>query len=239
MNTYTEKRLQELREMTTEEAARCKIRSSTPPRVKAVILRAREKMADGNDGGEKPHTSPPKNLKDGDVLLKRSSGSITNKIITGVTRSPYTHAALYADGKVYDTLGKAGRAEREGVKLGGNINTVREFFKREKGLTYDVFRPKDRKAAKEAARNAERATRETKGYSNASLVQAGLRDRFGFGITTNFNKNYRICSELVYDCFNGRIGNDVASSVSPGRLGKNQHLEKVDTLRLSIEELFR
>ena len=134
MNKYQERRLQELREMTTEEAARCKIRSSTPSRVKAVILRARRKMADWNDGEEKLHTSPSKTLKDGDVLLKRSSGSMTNKIITGVTRSPYTHAALCTDGKVYDTLGKAGSAEREVVKLGGNINTVDDFIKREKGF---------------------------------------------------------------------------------------------------------
>ena len=232
MGNYQEQRLQELREMTTEEVAACQIRSRTPPRVKAVILRAREKV-----GGGSGKTNPTV-LKDGDVLLKRSSGSIANRVISGVTGSPYTHAALYAKGKVYDTLGKTGRAEREGVKLGGNINTVNDFIRREKGLTYDVFRPKDHDAANEAARNAERAARETKGYSYASLIQAGLRDRFGFGITTNFDKNFRICSELVYDCFNGRLGNDVSSSVSPGRLAKNQHLEKVDTLRLSIDELF-
>ena len=234
MNNYQEQRLQELRNMTTEEVAACKIRSSTPPRVKAVILHAREKVG----GGKSKHSASPE-LKDGDVLLKRSSGTLFNRVISGFTGSPYTHAALYANGKVYDSLGKAGRAERKGVKLGGNVNTVDDFLNREKGLTYDVFRPKDQDAAEESARNAERTTLNTKGYSHASLVQAGLRDRFGFGFTTNYDKNFKICSELVYDCFNGHIGNDVSSSVTPGRLAKNQHLEKVDTLRLSIEELFR
>ena len=106
-------------------------------------------------------------------------------------------------------------------------------------ITYDVYRPKDKNTAKEAVRNIERTTLNTKGYSTANAVQAGLRDRLGFGITTNYDKNYKICSELVYDCFNGLIGNDAVSSVSPGRLAKNRHLEKVHTLRLSIEELFR
>ena len=234
MSTYQERRLQELRGMTTDEVARCKIRSSTPLRVRAVILQAREKTKSGSG----KHSAQVE-LKDGDVLLKRSSGSLFNRVISGVTKSPYTHAALYADGKVYDSLGKAGRAERKNVALGGNINPLDDFILREKGLTYDVFRPKEQKAAEEAVRNVERQTRNTKGYSYANLVQAGLRDRFGFGITTNYDKNYKICSELVYDCFNGRIGNDAASSITPGRLAKNQHLEKVDTLRLSIEELVR
>jgi uncharacterized protein YycO len=238
MSTYTEKRLQELRNMTTEEVAQRTIRSTTPPRVKAVILRAREKVGTAENNDTKKRLAP-KELKNGDVLLKRNSGTIFNRVITGVTGSPYTHAALYSNGKVYDSLGKVGRGERQGVTVGGNINTTRDFFEREKGLIYDVFRPKDREVAREAARNVERTTRNTRGYSNASLVQAGLRDRFGFGVTTNYNKNYKICSELVYDCFNGKIGNDVSSSVSPGRLAKNQHLEKVHTLRLSIEELFK
>ena len=234
MDNYQERRLQELREMTTEEAARCRIRSSTPPRVKAVILQAREKVNGGSD-----KRSVLKELKDGDVLLKRSSGSLFNRVISGVTSSPYTHAALYSHGKVYDSLGKAGRAERKDVSLGGNINAVDDFMEREKGLIYDVFRPKEKEAAYEASRNVEQATLNTKGYSYANLVQAGLRDRFGFGFTTNYDKNYKICSELVYDCFNGRLGNDASSSVSPGRLARNQHLEKVNTLRLSIEELFK
>ena len=61
MNKYQERRLQELREMTTEEVAGCKIRATTPPRVKAVILRAREKTENGK-GKKKPHSSPPKDL---------------------------------------------------------------------------------------------------------------------------------------------------------------------------------
>jgi len=73
----------------------------------------------------------------------------------------------------------------------------------------------------------------------AKAVQAGLRDRFGFGFTTNHSKNYRICSELVYDAFNGRIGSDVSSSVSPGRLAQNKHLEKTHTLKLSIDAINR
>jgi hypothetical protein len=227
MRNYTQKRLQELRNMTTEEVAASQIRASTPPRVKAVILRAREKVGDGNDK-KKTHTSP-KELKDGDVLLKRSSGTLFNKLITGVTGSPHTHAALYSKGKVYDVEKNRGR----------QIHTFEEFANRDKGLTYDVFRPKDNKATEEAIRNVERKTKQTKGYSYANMVQAGLRDRFGFGITTNFDKNYKICSELVYDCFNGLIGNDAPSSVSPGRLAANQNLEKVHTLRLSIEELVK
>jgi hypothetical protein len=116
---------------------------------------------------------------------------------------------------------------------------LKDFADRDKGITYDVFRPKDKNAAREAARNVERITQQTKGYSQANAIQAGLRDRFGFGITTNYNKNYRICSELVYDAFNGLIGNDAGSSVSPGRLAKNKHLEKVHSLKLSLDELRR
>ena len=232
MSAYTEKRLQELREMTTEEVAKCTIRSTTPPRVKAVILRAREKVGTGERGNTSSGTtkhSAPKELKDGDVLLKRNSGTSFNRVISGVSGSPHTHAALYSKGKVYDVVkGKPGIS-----------NTFDDFAKRDKGITYDVYRPKDNEAAKEAVRNVEHVTRNTKGYSYVNLVQAGLRDRFGFGITTNYDKNFRICSELVYDCFNGRIGNDASSSVSPGRLARNQHLEKVHTLRLSIEELFK
>jgi hypothetical protein len=89
MNTYQERRLQELRKMTTEEAAGCKIRATTPPRVKAMILRAREKT-EGGKGKKKPHSSPPKDLKDGDVLLMRNNGTFWQNLISGVTRSPYT-----------------------------------------------------------------------------------------------------------------------------------------------------
>jgi hypothetical protein len=234
MNKYQERRLQELREMTTEEVAKCKIRAATPPRVKAVILRAREKT-EGGKSKKKPYSSPPKELKDGDVLLMRNSGTFWQNLISGVTKSPYTHAAVYAKGNVYDSLNATGGLKNKG----GNINTFANFADRDEGLTYDVYRPKDKNTAKEAVRNIERTTLNTKGYSTANAVQAGLRDRLGFGITTNYDKNYKICSELVYDCFNGLIGNDAASSVSPGRLAKNRHLEKVHTLRLSIEELFR
>jgi len=239
MSNYTEKRLQELREMTTEEVAKRTIRSTTPPRVKAVILQAREKVGTGEaskgnassgnvPSGTTKH-SAPKELKDGDVLLKRNSGTPFNRIISGVSGSQHTHAALYSKGKVYDVeKGKSGIS-----------STFDDFAKRDKGITYDVYRPKDKEAAGEAVRNVERITNNTKGYSYVNLVQAGLRDRFGVGITTNYDKNFKICSELVYDCFNGRIGNDASSSVSPGRLARNQHLEKVHTLRLSIEELFR
>jgi hypothetical protein len=232
MNLYQERRLKELREMTTEEVAQCKIRSGTPPRVKSAILHAREKVETGD---AKMKHSAPKELKDGDVLLMRNSGSFFQRVISGVTRSPYAHAAVYSQGKVYDSLNSTGDKKNKG----GNINTFENFANRDKGIVYDVFRPKDEKAAKEAVRNVERVTRQTKGYSNANAVQAGLRDRFGCGITTNFDKNYKICSELVYDCFNGLIGNDASSSVSPARLSKNKNLEKVHTLRLSIEELFR
>jgi len=214
---YTERRLQELREMRMEEVANSRIRRSTSPRVKAAIIAAREKVRDGK----------PKGLKDGDVLLKRNSGTPLNRIISGVSGSQHTHAALYSKGKIYDVRkGDAGAA-----------NTLEDFAKRDKGITYDVYRPKDEEAAKEAVRNAWRVTSNTKGYSYGNLVQAGLRDRFGFGITTNYDKNFKICSELVYDCFNGRIGNDASSSVSPGRLAKNKHLEKVDSLKLSLDEL--
>ena len=230
MSAYTEKRLQELREMTTEEVAKCTIRSTTPPRVKAVILRAREKVGErGNASSGTTKHSAPKELKDGDVLLKRNSGTSFNKIISGISGSQHTHAVLYSKGKVYDV--EKGNA--------GSVNTFEDFAKRDKGITYDVYRPKDKEAAKEAVRNVERVTRNTNGYSYVNLVQAGLRDRFGFGITTNYDKNFKICSELVYDCFNGRIGNDASSSVSPGRLARNQHLEKVHTFRLSMEEVFK
>jgi len=231
MNDYTERRLEELRTMSTEEVAASRIRKTTPPRVKAAILQAREKV----NGGDKPKNMLPPKLKDGDVLIMHKTNSIPQKIISTWTRSPYTHAAVYSKGKVYDSL-----SPMPGRKYsGGNINTVEEFADRDKGITYDIFRPKDKKAAREAVRNIERMTQDTKGYSFANLVQAGLRDRFGFGMTTNYDKNYRICSELVHDAFNGFIGNDAGSSVSPGRLAKNKYLEKVDTLRLSVEELFR
>jgi len=237
MYDYTEKRLEALRNMSTEEAAACKIRRTTSPRVKAMILQAREKMygnKESENSDSNPKQTPPKKLKDGDVLVMHKSNSIPQKIISAWTRSPYTHAAVYSHGKVYDSL-----SPMPGRKYsGGNINTLKEFAERDKGMTYDVFRPKDKIAAAEAARNVERHTLNTKGYSFANLIQAGLRDRFGHGITTNFDKNYKICSELVYDCFNGYIGNDASSSVTPGRLARNKHLEKVDTLRLSIEELF-
>jgi len=210
--------------MPTEEVASRRIRSTTSPRVRSVILAAREKKC---EGGKKPDVSVTKGLKDGDVLLKRSSGTPFNRIISGVSKSPHTHAAIYSKGNVYDIV-KGGK---------GRTDTLEGFGTREKGITYDVFRPKEKEAAMEAARNVERITDGTKGYSYASLVQAGLRDRFGFGITTNYDKNYKICSELVYDCFNGRIGNDASSSVSPGRLATNRHLEKVDSLKLSLDEL--
>ncbi|MDR0327131.1 MAG: hypothetical protein LBI05_02420 [Planctomycetaceae bacterium] len=236
MIDYTEKRLEELRNMSTEEVAACKIRPSTPPRVKAVILQAREKMhGKGSSNSKQSKKASPKNLKDGDVLIMHKGNKLTQKIISAWTRSPYTHAALYSKGKVYDSLSPS-----SGKKYsGGNINTLKEFTERDKGHTYDVFRPKERKTAREAARNIERVTQETKGYSYGNLVQAGLRDRFGFGITTNYDRNYKICSELVYDAFNGLIGSDASSSVTPARLSRNKYLEKVDTLRLSIEELFR
>jgi len=237
MQGYTERRLQELQNMSTEEVAACKIRKSTPPRVKAMILKAREKTHGGTTGGGSTQSkkSAPKELKDGDVLMMHKSNTLPQKFISAWTRSPYTHAAVYAKGKVYDSL-----SPMPGRKYsGGNINTMKEFAERDKGIIYDVFRPKEKKAAREAVRNIERMTQDTKGYSFANLVQAGLRDRFGFGITTNYDKNYKICSELVYDAFNGLIGSDVSSSVTPARLAKNKFLEKVDTLRLSIEELFR
>jgi hypothetical protein len=237
MLNYTEHRLEKLRNMSNEEVAACKIRRTTPPRVKAVILQAREKVnkGGGKSASEKPKDVPPQKLKDGDVLIMHKNNSLPQKFISAWTRSPYTHAAIYAKGKVYDSL-----CSSSGKKAaGGNINTLEEFSERDKGIVYDVFRPKDKKASREAARNAERLTQNTKGYSCANFVQAGFRDRFGYGITTNFDKNYKICSELVYDCFNGLIGNDVSSSVSPARLAKNKHLEKVDTLRLSIEALLK
>ena len=233
MNNYTERRIQELQNMSTEEVAASKVRKSTPPRVKAIILQAREKVKGGNGG--KPKAGVPQKLKDGDVLIMHKSNTLPQKFISAWTRSPYTHAAVYAKGKVYDSL-----SPMPGRKYsGGNINTMKEFAERDKGITYDVFRPKEKKAAREAVRNIERMTQDTKGYSFANLVQAGLRDRFGFGITTNYDKNYRICSELVHDAFNGFIGNDASSSITPARLARNKFLEKVDTLRLSIEELFR
>lgn len=229
MHNYTEKRLRELRDMPTEDVAKCKIRFSTPPRVKAVILQAREKV-----GGtyKKPN---PRGLKNGDVLMMRDNGTFSSRFISAVTGSPYTHAAVYSNGKIYDSLNSAGGSKKQG----GNINTFDEFVKRDKGIVYDVFRPKEKKAAREAARNANFVTQHTKGYSVANAVQAGMRDRLGVGITANYDKNYKICSELVYDCFNGRIGNEASSSISPGRLAKNPHLEKVHTIKLSIEELFR
>jgi hypothetical protein len=228
MDSYQDRRLQELQNMSADEAAACKIRKSTPPRVKAVILRAREQV----NGVAKSPVSKPKKLKDGDILLMHNSGTFWQNVISKFTKSPYTHAAVYADGKIFDSLNSAGGLKNKG----GNVNTFENFVKRDKGLTYDVFRPRDEKAAQEAARNVRRVTQSTKGYSNANAIQAGLRDRFGFGITANYDKNYKICSELVYDCFNGLLGNEASSSVSPGRLAKNQHLEKVDTLRLSMGE---
>jgi hypothetical protein len=237
MHDYTEQRLEELRNMTPEEVAACRIRRTTSPRVKAAILQAREKVHGKSKQSKKsaPVQPVPKELKDGDVLLMHKTNSLPQKIISAWTRSPYTHAAIHSQGKIYDSL-----SPMPGRKYsGGNINTVKEFAERDKGMTYDVFRPKERKAAREAVRNIERNTLDTKGYSFGNLVQAGLRDRVGFGISTNDNKNYRICSELVYDAFNGLIGNEAASSITPARLSKNKHLEKVETLRLSIEELFR
>ena len=231
MQDYAEQRLQELRKMPPEEVAACRIRRTTSPRVKAVILQAREKVHGNSEQSKK---SAPKKLKDGDVLIMHKTNTLPQKIISAWTRSPYTHAALYSKGKVYDSL-----SPMPGRKYsGGNINTMKEFAERDKGITYDVFRPRDEQAACEAVRNIERMTLDTKGYSFGNLVQAGLRDRFGFGITTNFDKNFKICSELVYEAFNGMIGNEAASSITPARLSKNKHLEKVETLRLSIEELF-
>ena len=235
MLPHTERRLQELREMPTEEVAQRQIRKTTHPRVKAVILRAREKVQDETSKIKPQKGTLPKELRDGDVLLMQKHNTIPQRLISGVTGSPYTHAAVYSRGKVYDSLNASDKTKRKG----GNINTFQEFLERDKGLTYDVFRAKDPKVAREAARNIERNTRDTHGYSFANAVQAGLRDRFGYGITTNYNKNYRICSELVMDAFNGRIGSDASSSVSPGRLARNKHLEQVNTLRLSIEELFQ
>jgi hypothetical protein len=225
-----ERRLRELSEMSTEEVAARRIRDGTSPRVRAVILAARKKV---QEGGGSSSTDGTKKLKDGDVLLMRNPGTFMQNVISKATRSPYTHAAVYSDGKVFDALNSRGGKKNKG----GNINTLKDFADRDKGITYDVFRPKDANAAREAARNVERITKQTKGYSQANAIQAGLRDRFGFGITTNYNKNYRICSELVYDAFNGLIGNDAGSSVSPGRLAKNKHLKKVHSLKLSIDEL--
>ena len=140
MHDYTEKRLEELQNMSTEDVAACRIRRSTPPRVKAVILQAREKM--NGDGGQ-PKDTPPKKLKDGDVLLMRKTNTLPQKIISRWTRSPYTHVAMHSKGKIYDMLSPMpGRPNS-----GGNINTVKSFAERDKGITYDVFRPKDKKAA--------------------------------------------------------------------------------------------
>jgi len=244
MSDYTEKRLEELRVMSADDVAACKIRKTTPSRVKAMILRARETVGHplraSDDAKKSKHSASKGLLKDGDVLLKHNAGTFFNRLISGVTGSPYTHAALYSNGKIFDVRKFTGDKEKKALLgQGADINTVDEFIHREKGLTYDVYRPKDKKTAEEAQRNVERMATATKGYSKANAVQAGLRDRFGYGLTMNFDKNYKICSELVYDCFNGLLGNDASSSVSPGRLAKNKNLEKVDTLRLSIEELFK
>ena len=234
---YIENRLKELRGMSTEEVASRHIRATTPKRIRAVILAARKEMQEkkANPQADSFEKAQKKKLKDGDVLLMRNHGTLMQNVIAGVTGSPYTHAAIYSNGKVFDSLNAT-----EGKKTkGGNINTLADFAERDKGITYDVYRPKDEEAAQEVVRNIKRITKETKGYSNANAVQAGLRDRFGFGFTTNHSKNYRICSELVYDAFNGRIGSDVSSSVSPGRLAKNKHLEKTHTLKLSIDAINR
>jgi hypothetical protein len=230
MGYYVERRLQELRDMTTEAVAKRPIRSTTHPRIKEVILSARKRMSEHGE-------SPAAKLKNGDVLLLHKHQSFFPKFISWVTRSPYVHAGVYNKGKVYDALSQSGIRNPEKDRVGGNINSLDDFVQRDRGLTYDVYRPKDRKAAREAARNIERMTAETKGYAVSNAVQAGLRDRFGFAITTNHNKNYRICSELVYDCFNGTIGSDSGSTVSPGRLAKNPHLEKVHSLKLSLSAL--
>jgi len=238
MNSYVDKRLEQFRGMSTEEVAATRIRTLTHPRVKAAILAARDKIQNGQPGKKAGGASNlSKGLKDGDVLLLRNKGTLAQNLIAGVTRSPYTHAAVYSRGKVYDSLSPAGMGSSKGATGGGNINTLEGFAERDAGSTYDVFRPKDRKAAREAARHIEKLTTETIGYSYGNAVQAGLRDRFGFGITTNHSKNFKICSELVYDCFNGAIGADHGQSVSPGRLAKNQNLERVHSLKLSLDDV--
>jgi len=125
MYDYTEKRLEDLRNMPDEEVAASKIRRTTSPRVKAMILQAREKIHQNHksDGGDsKPKQAPPKRLKDGDVLIMHKSNTIPQKIISAWTRSPYTHAAVYSKGKVYDSL-----SPMPGRKYsGGNINTLKE-----------------------------------------------------------------------------------------------------------------
>jgi len=223
---YVERRLNELNQMRVEDVAARPIRAHTHPRVKEKILAARAALA--HHEGKK--TLTPK-LKDGDVLLLRKNNRGMSSLISKVTKSDYVHAGVYNKGKFYDSLSPLAK------KPGGNISTLDELAERDKGLTYDVFRPKDQSAAKEAARNIERMTNETTGYSISNAVQAGMRDRLGFGFGLNYKKNYRICSELVYDCFNGRIGSDSGASVSPGRLAVNPNLQKVHTLKLSLNDL--
>ena len=242
---YIERRVKELNTMSTEEIARRKIRATTPERIRKIILKARQEQREGggsqgkNEKKQADAAAIKKKLKDGDVLLMRKHNTFMQNVIAGVTGSPYTHAAIYKNGKVYDTLNIPGNGKSKCGKKsnGGNVNTVEGFMDRDRGIQYDVFRPNDEKAATEASRNIERITKETTGYSNANAVQAGMRDRLGFGFTTNYSKNYRICSELVHDAFNGKIGSDAGSSVSPGRLAKNKHLEKVDSLKLSLDTL--
>jgi len=111
-------------------------------------------------------------LKDGDVLLMRKYNSPMQRVISAVTGSPYTHAAVYSDGNVYDSLQITNRAKKRGDKKdrGGNINTFDEFVDRDRGITYDVFRAKEKQAAREAAKNIERITKSTVGYSNSNAV---------------------------------------------------------------------
>ena len=97
-----EKRLQEFQTMSPEEVAACKIRKTTSPRVKAAILQAREKVHGSNS--KQPKKTVVKELKDGDVLIMQKTKALPQKIISAWTRSPYTHAAVYSKGKVYDSL---------------------------------------------------------------------------------------------------------------------------------------
>jgi hypothetical protein len=231
---YTERRLEELRNMPVDKVAQCKIRDTTPAPVKAVILAARKKFEVSEASVKTSKQKKTNVLQDGDVLLMRNRGTLWDRTVSTATKSPYVHAALYSKGKVYDVVAPF---KKNRVKTVNQVNTVDEFAKRDKGLMYDIFRPKDKKIAQKAAQNVEAKIQKIKGYSRSNAFQSGMRDRFGFGISTNFSKNYQICSELVYDCFDGLIGNDASSSVSPGRLGKNKHLEKVQSLKLSLDTL--
>jgi hypothetical protein len=174
-----------------------------------------------------------KKLRDGDVLLQRNGGTGLQNLISGVSGSPYVHAAIYADGNVYDMLANNGRGPAGAWQ--GNID---DLVKRDSGYTYDVYRPNNKTMITDVVKNLSNLMSETKGYSFSKAVSAGFLDRLGFNLPFMNDKSNRICSELVYDAFDGKLAPDAASNkvVSPGWLSKSPNLTPKFSLSFDYDE---